>query len=115
MYIVLAILIAVFSKINSGLGALVGIVGYIGVIAFAIWQQVFVQGNTGQTIGKKQVGIKLLREQDGQVIGPLNSFLRGLVHVVDAIPCYVGFLWPLWDQKKQTFADKIMQTVVIKV
>jgi uncharacterized RDD family membrane protein YckC len=32
---------------------------------------------------------------------------------VDAFICYIGFLWPLWDTKRQTLADKIMQTVVI--
>jgi hypothetical protein len=25
----------------------------------------------------------------------------------------VGFLWPLWDRKRQTFADKLMSTVSV--
>jgi hypothetical protein len=25
----------------------------------------------------------------------------------------VGYLWPLWDEKRQTFADQIMKTTVI--
>jgi hypothetical protein len=25
----------------------------------------------------------------------------------------VGYLWPLWDDKRQTFADQIMKTIVI--
>ncbi len=29
--------------------------------------------------------------------------------------CYLGYLWPLWDKKKQTFADKIFGTYSIKV
>ena len=40
--------------------------------------------------------------------------MRCLAHFVDSIACYVGWLWPLWDAKKQTFADKIMGTVVVK-
>jgi uncharacterized RDD family membrane protein YckC len=28
--------------------------------------------------------------------------------------CYVGYLWPLWDDKRQTFADKILGTVVVE-
>ena len=35
------------------------------------------------------------------------------VHILDAIPCYVGLLWPLWDNKRQTFADKILKMVVL--
>jgi uncharacterized RDD family membrane protein YckC len=38
---------------------------------------------------------------------------RSFVHIIDGIPCYLGYLWPLWDAKKQTFADKIMGTVVV--
>jgi uncharacterized RDD family membrane protein YckC len=32
---------------------------------------------------------------------------------VDGIICYIGWLFPLWDAKKQTLADKIMGTVVV--
>ena len=27
--------------------------------------------------------------------------------------CYFGWLFPLWDAKRQTFADKIIGTVVV--
>ena len=36
-------------------------------------------------------------------------------HGVDAIICYVGFLFPLWDAKRQTIADKIMSTVCVPI
>jgi uncharacterized RDD family membrane protein YckC len=74
---------------------------------------VFRQGTTGQTIGKQVVGIKLIREQDGQPVGPGMAFVRGIAHILDSIPCEIGFLWPLWDAKKQTFADKVCSTVVV--
>jgi hypothetical protein len=41
------------------------------------------------------------------------AFVRDLAHILDALPCYIGFLWPIWDSKRQTFADKIMNTVVV--
>ena len=50
---------------------------------------------------------------DQQPIGPGWSFLRYVLHIVDAIPCYLGYFWPIWDSHKQTFADKIMHTYVI--
>ena len=93
-------------RINVALAllALLGILGY----------QLVIQGQTGQTIGKKVMNIKLLREADGQPVGVGMSIGRYFVHFLDAIPCYIGYLWPLWDAKKQTFADKILQTVVVK-
>ena len=36
-----------------------------------------------------------------------------ICHILDGV-CFIGYLWPIWDAKKQTFADKIMNTYVIK-
>ncbi len=58
------------------------------------------------------LGIKLIDEQSGQPIGAGKCFLRQICHILDGL-CYIGYLWPLWDAKKQTFADKIMTTIVI--
>ena len=41
------------------------------------------------------------------------SFVRQLAHVFDSLVCYLGWLWPLWDPKNQTLADKVMSTVVV--
>lgn len=112
-YIVVIIVAAIFGKVADGLGVLVLFVGYLGVLGFAIWNQILVQGNTGQSIGKKQIGIKLISEPTGQPLGPLMTFVRAIAHVLDSI-CLIGYLWPLWDEKKQTFADKVMTSIVIK-
>ncbi|AYV31536.1 RDD family protein [Streptomyces sp. CJ_13] len=77
--------------------------------------QLYKEGSTGQTIGKKALGISVLREADGRTLGFGFAFVRKLAHFLDSIACYLGWLWPLWDQKKQTFADKVCSTVVIKV
>lgn len=42
------------------------------------------------------------------------TFARQLVHIVDAIPCFIGYLWPIWDKENRTFADMIMSTRVYK-
>lgn len=86
----------------------------LGAIGFGFWQ-LAQQGQTGQTIGKRVIGIKLVREVDAQVVGVGLSIGRSFVHIIDAIPCYIGFLFPLWDPKRQTLADKVLQTVVIDV
>ncbi|MFG2998668.1 RDD family protein [Streptomyces sp. NPDC048340] len=94
-----------------------GVFFFIGMI-YAIGMgffQLYKEGSTGQTIGKKVVGISLRIEADGSTLGFGKAFLRKLAHIVDGLPCNLGWLWPLWDAKKQTFADKICSTVVIKV
>ena len=73
----------------------------------------FQAGKTGQSWGKKALGIRLVGEQTGQPIGAGMAFVRDLAHFVDGIICYIGFLFPLWDSKKQTLADKIIKTLVV--
>ena len=52
-------------------------------------------------------------EATGQPIGFTNGVIRQLAHIVDSIICYIGYLFPLWDGKRQTLADKIMTTVCL--
>ncbi len=95
-----------FSLALIGLGSLMG-------LAFYVWNVCIKQGNTGYTIGKGILGIKLVKAETGQPIGAGMAFVRHLAHVLDAIPCYVGYFWPLWDAQRQTFADKVIGTYVI--
>jgi len=92
---------------------LMGLGGLLG-LGFAIWNRVVQQGRTGQSIGKAAVGIVLVSARTGQPIGAGSAFLREIVHnIVDGI-IYIGYLWPLWDRRKQTWGDKICGTVVAK-
>lgn len=93
--------------------AAVVVLGLAALVGMAI-HQLIQEGRTGQTIGKKACGIRLLREQDGRPVGVGMAFVRRLAHFLDSLPLYIGWLWPLWDSKKQTFADKVCSTVVVK-
>ncbi|WP_310961601.1 RDD family protein [Nocardioides terrisoli] len=97
----------------GAVGIVVMVIGYAGAAGFVIWNQIVRQGRTGWSLGKRVVGIRLISERTGQPIGGWMCFVRYLAHILDALPCYIGYLWPLWDQKRQTFADKIIGTVVI--
>ncbi len=96
----------------SALGILLIVLLYLGALAFELWQ-LYRQGTTGQTIGKKVVGIRVIREADGRYTGFGMAIVRRLAHIADGF-CYIGFLWPLWDAKNQTFADKMCSTIVVQ-
>jgi uncharacterized RDD family membrane protein YckC len=87
-------------------------VGYLGLLAFTIWNSWYLQGTTGQSIGRRVAKTKLVKIKTGQPIGFGMAFARHLCHFLEFI---VGYLWPLWDDKRQTFADKIVGTVVIRI
>lgn len=97
----------------SGGGAVIAFLGILLIWAIQIWNYCIRQGKTGQSIGKKVMHTKLVSEASGQPIGAGRAFVRMLCHFLDSLLCYLGFLWPLWDAKRQTFADKIMSTVVV--
>jgi len=94
----------------SGLGWLVGM---LGAVAYLIWNYGHRQGTTGSSIGKSVLHFKVISEKTGAPIGFGRSIARQLAHVVDALICYVGYLFPLWDAKRQTLADRIMGTVCV--
>jgi uncharacterized RDD family membrane protein YckC len=85
-------------------------------LQFAWWIVLGVMvGTSGQTPGKRMDRVKVLRERDGQVVGVGIGILRQFAHIIDSLACLLGWLWPLWDRKRQTFADKIVSTVAIKI
>ena len=91
---------------------LVLVLGYVLLFAMQIWNRWYRQGRTGKSWGKQILGITLVRERDGQPVGVLVAFAREVAHVVDGI-LWLGYLWPLWDARRQTFADKLCSTVVL--
>ncbi|MEV4733170.1 RDD family protein [Saccharopolyspora sp. NPDC049426] len=97
-------------------GIIMGLL-YLGLLGFTIWNTCYRRGKTGQTLGQKVAKIKTVGEATGQPIGFGNAFLRQICHVVDSAICGlpIGWLSPLWDEKKQTWADKIVKTVVVVV
>ncbi|MDQ2758581.1 MAG: RDD family protein [Actinomycetota bacterium] len=90
-------------------------VGTLYILGMAIWNRWLKGGSTGQTIGRGVAGVRMVSEKTGQPIGAGMAFVRDLAHLVDSIICYVGWLFPLWDSKRQTLADKIVGTVVVVV
>ena len=81
----------------------------LGWTAYNRW---LIAGRTGQSLGKRVAKIRLIGEETNAPIGAKNAFIRDLVHILDALTL-VGYLWPLWDDKNQTFADQLMKTIVI--
>jgi len=101
---------------STALPIILLVIGGITGIAFYVWNVCIKQGRTGATVGKGVLAIRLVNS-DLQPIGPGWSFLRSILHIIDGLPCIclpLGYLWPIWDSRKQTFADKIMSTFVIQ-
>jgi uncharacterized RDD family membrane protein YckC len=114
------ILIVAFGLTNafgslSDAGVAIGQLGQAVSLAIFIWNTLIRQGSTGQSFGKWASGTRLISLRTNQPIGVGMAFVRQIFHVLDALPSFLGYLWPLWDSKRQTFADKLVGTVVVRV
>lgn len=91
---------------------ILSLVGWVIQIAYFV----FFIGRTGQTLGKKAMGIKVVKVDTMDHPTYLDAFLREVVgKFLSAIVFLLGYLWAFWDPRKQTWHDKIAKTVVVKV
>lgn len=65
----------------------------------------------GWSLGRANVGIAVVR-RDGTAVGPWRLLVRELAHLVDTASLFMGWLWPLWDRRRRTFADLLARTEV---
>ncbi|WP_219416869.1 RDD family protein [Pseudonocardia nigra] len=84
------------------------------VVVYVLWNTGYRQGSTGQSLGKQALGVRLVAAATGQPVGFGRAVGRQLAHVLDLAPLGLGFLWPLWDERHQTFADKLCATLVVQ-
>lgn len=84
-----------------------GMLAYF-VVTEAVW---------GGTPGKMLIGMRVVNEEDGAVIGWQRSIVRNLLRVVDVFPALylVGFFFAVSSPKTQRLGDRIARTVVIRV
>lgn len=110
-------------------GLLIGIVGNVllaivgGSVAvrelisiiLALGYFTYFEGSTGQTLGKRALGIRVIDFNGGGVIGYQRAAIRYLASIVSGICLLIGYLWMLWDKEKQTWHDKLSTSVVVPV
>ena len=112
IYIVGWIIGLIFSAVSDALGALVLFVVWLATICGWLYMG-FLVGAKGRSPGMAIIGLRCVGEETGQVVGGGTGVIRTLAHIIDSIICYIGWLFPLWDDKRQTIADKVMKTVVL--
>ncbi|MEO8888498.1 MAG: RDD family protein [Jatrophihabitantaceae bacterium] len=104
------------SKASSGGGVIVLVALVLSVLAVVYF--VYFIGKTGQTIGKKQMGVKVVDSRTGQTIGYGRAFGRYIVQSLSNIVCYAG-LWSAFldsgSGRYQGWHDKALNTQVISV
>ena len=113
---VLAVMLvgAVLGAAWRPLGGFVSGLGLIVVYVFYFIAVIMGDGRLGQSYGRHLAGLKVVSLRDGQPIGSAGAFGRIIVRALGAYVFFLGVLWILWDDKRQGWHDKALNTVVIK-
>lgn len=104
----------------STTGQIAIVVTAILAIAYWVWNLGYRQGTTGSSIGKGVMKFKIVSEKTGQPVGFGMSLVREIIYWVIAGLC-VGIVWliavlfPLWDEKRQTLVDKVLNHVALPI
>lgn len=72
------------------------------------------EGVKGATLGKMALGLRVVDIRTGQPVGIGRGFGRFFGRFLSSIPLNLGYLWMLWDNRKQTWHDKMTSAVVIE-
>ena len=68
----------------------------------------------GQTPGNAVVGIRVARVEDGRPLTFGSATVRWAVSLLSSLVIFIGYLWMLFDDRKQTWHDKAAGSVVVK-
>lgn len=88
-------------------------VGGLAILLMAV-NRLLLPTISGWSLGRAVFGIRVVR-RDGASVGPWRLLLRDLAHLLDTVSVLVGWLWPLWDSRRRTFADLLLHTEVRRV
>ncbi|MGH3144653.1 MAG: RDD family protein [Rubrobacter sp.] len=120
--VVLSVIFWLFSALfgttsveGAGVSASVDGVAALGafVLAFAYFS--LMEGYLGQTLGKMLFGIKVVREDTGEVPGLGAASIRTVLRIIDGLFAYlVAFVTVLASQKNQRLGDMAAHTHVVR-
>jgi uncharacterized RDD family membrane protein YckC len=102
--VVTGLLEAIIGRSVGGLISLAIGIGYYG----------YLEGSpSGQTIGKRALGIRVVDLRGSGPIGFSRGVIRYFARFLSAIVFLLGYFWMLWDPEKQTWHDKLAGSVVV--
>jgi uncharacterized RDD family membrane protein YckC len=83
------------------------------LLVLSVLYYVIAWARTGQTVGMSLIGLKVIAK-DGSQVGFGKAILRYIGYIVSGLVLSIGFLWIVFDGKRQGWHDKIAGTYVIR-
>jgi len=87
-----------------------GPLGFLIGLGYSVWML----STYSATVGMMVLKIKITKESGGKITYQ-DAILRYFAAILSAVALGIGYLWMIWDIKKQTWHDKIAKTIVVKI
>ena len=111
------LLVAVYFKRRwsaPGVAGTILVIGYVITSGLILANLIFLCKQTGQTLGKRFLGIRIIRE-DGHPVSYRTVIFRHLIgYPLSIFFAGIGICWALGDARQQGWHDKIARTLVVK-
>ena len=96
-------------------GGTIAIAILLGLVGMAAFVTLYCRKvGAGQSWGQKATGVRVVDMTTGAPIGTGRAVGRFFARYLSSFVCYLGYLWMLWDPKKQTWHDKIVGSIVVR-
>jgi uncharacterized RDD family membrane protein YckC len=100
---------------SGDLTAVTVINGFVIPMAVAYFYYGFFYSTKGASLGKAQMGLKVVRDDNGGFLSYGHAFARETVgKLISLIPLGIGFFWALSRPDRKTFHDLIFKTQVVR-
>lgn len=100
---------ALIGILSTALGDGAAWLGMAGWFGYLWW------GNaTGQTLGKRALGIRVVQADTGAMPGWGRGLARTVGYGISSMFFWLGYLWAAWDDRRRAWHDTIAGTVVIR-
>jgi uncharacterized RDD family membrane protein YckC len=83
------------------------------LLVLSVLYYVIAWARSGQTVGMSLIGLKVVTK-DGSPLGFGSAILRYIGYIVSGLALSIGFLWIVFDGKRQGWHDKMAGTYVIR-
>ena len=78
-------------------------------IGYETWM---LTNRNGQTIGKQVMNLRVVTE-DGGAVTQNVALTRACMRIVSGMALFIGYLWAFFDDRRQTWHDKVAKTLVV--
>jgi uncharacterized RDD family membrane protein YckC len=101
---------------SGGASASLGTLGTFTFLIITFAYYALLEGYLGQTVGKMLLGIKVVREDNGDVPGFGAAAIRTVLRVIDVLPFayLLGFIAIQISAKNQRLGDMLANTLVVR-